>query len=51
MTEAAVQQAAVQRLRKRYRAVLREEVGGTLDEPDEAAIDEEIRDLFAALGG
>jgi len=48
MTEAAVQQAA-SRLRKRYRARLRAEVGGTLDEPDEAAIDEEIRDLFAAL--
>jgi RNA polymerase sigma-70 factor (ECF subfamily) len=47
-TEGAVQQA-VQRLRKRYRALLREAIAATLDEPDEAAIDEEIRALFAAL--
>jgi RNA polymerase sigma factor (sigma-70 family) len=44
----AVQQA-VQRLRKRYKAILRERIAATLDEPDEAAIDDEIRDLFAAL--
>jgi DNA-directed RNA polymerase specialized sigma24 family protein len=49
MTEAAVQQAA-SRLRKRYGALLREEVAATLDEPDDAAIKGEIRDLFAALG-
>jgi DNA-directed RNA polymerase specialized sigma24 family protein len=49
MTEAAVQQAA-SRLRKRYGALLREEVAATLDGPDEAAIKDEIRDLFAALG-
>jgi RNA polymerase sigma factor (sigma-70 family) len=48
-TEAAVQQA-VQRLRKRYKAILRERIAATLDAPDEAAIDEEIRDLFIALG-
>ncbi len=48
-TEGAVQQA-VKRLRKRYKAFLRERVAATLDRPDEAAIDEEIRDLFAALG-
>jgi DNA-directed RNA polymerase specialized sigma24 family protein len=47
-TEGAVQQA-VRRLRKRYKAILRERIAGTLDEPDEAAIDDEIRDLFAAL--
>jgi hypothetical protein len=47
-TEGAIQQA-VQRLRKRYRAILREEIAATLDEPDEAAIDDEIRGLFAAL--
>lgn len=47
-TEAAVQQA-VSRLRKRYRAALRERIAATLDEPDEATIEEEIRDLFAAL--
>jgi RNA polymerase sigma-70 factor (ECF subfamily) len=48
MTEGAVQQA-VQRLRKRYRAILRERIAATLDDPDEAAIDDEIRDLFTAL--
>lgn len=47
-TEGAVQQA-VRRLRKRYRALLREAIAATLDEPDEAAIDDEIRGLFAAL--
>jgi RNA polymerase sigma-70 factor (ECF subfamily) len=47
-TEGAVQQA-VQRLRKRYRALLREAIAATLDEPDEATIDDEIRGLFAAL--
>ena len=47
-TEAAVQQA-VSRLRKRYRAVLRERIAATIDEPDEAAIADEVRDLFAAL--
>jgi RNA polymerase sigma-70 factor (ECF subfamily) len=47
-TEAAVQQA-VQRLRKRYRDLLRDVIAATLDEPDEAAIDDEIRDLFTAL--
>jgi RNA polymerase sigma factor (sigma-70 family) len=49
-TEAAVQQA-VQRLRKRYKALLREQIAATLDNPDEKAIDDEIRDLFKALGG
>jgi RNA polymerase sigma-70 factor (ECF subfamily) len=47
-SEGAVQQA-VQRLRKRYRAVLRERIAETLEDPGEAAIDDEIRDLFAAL--
>ena len=46
-TEGAVQQA-VQRLRKRYKAILRERIAATLDDPDEAAINDEIRDLFAA---
>lgn len=49
-TEAAVE-AAARRLRARYRAVLREQIAATLDDPTEAAIDAEIRDLFAALGG
>ncbi len=49
-TEGAVQ-AAVQRLRRRYRDVLREQVAATLENPDESAVEEELRDLFAALGG
>ncbi len=49
MTEAAVKKAA-QRLRKRYSAVLREEIADTLDDPSDEAIEEEIRTLFAALG-
>lgn len=48
-TEAAIQQA-VQRLRKRYRALLCEQIAATLDEPTEADIDDEIRGLLAALG-
>ncbi len=47
-SEVAVQQA-VQRLRERYKAILRERIAATLDDPDEAAINDEIRDLFAAL--
>jgi RNA polymerase sigma-70 factor (ECF subfamily) len=42
-------QAAVQRLRKRYRVALRDEVAITLHEPSEAEIDEEIRDLFQSF--
>jgi RNA polymerase sigma-70 factor (ECF subfamily) len=49
-TEAAVQQA-VHRLRRRYRAALRDRIAGTLDDPDEDAIADEVRALFAALGG
>ena len=49
MTEAAVGQAA-SRLRKRYREALVAEIAATLDEPTEAAIESEIRDLFDALG-
>ncbi len=47
-SEGAVQQAT-QRLRKRYKVILRERIAATLDEPDEAEIDAEIRDLFAAF--
>ena len=50
VSEGAVQ-AAVQRLRRRYRAELREQVAARLEDPDEAAIEEELRELFAALGG
>jgi RNA polymerase sigma factor (sigma-70 family) len=47
MTEGAVK-VAVHRLRQRYRAVLRDEIAQTVADP--AEIDDEIRDLFAALG-
>ena len=50
ISEAAVQAAAT-RFRRRYRAILRDRIAATLDEPTDAAIDDEIRDLFAALGG
>jgi RNA polymerase sigma-70 factor (ECF subfamily) len=48
LTEEAAR-AAAHRLRRRYRDILREEVARTLDDP--ADIEEEIRDLFVALGG
>jgi RNA polymerase sigma factor (sigma-70 family) len=47
LSEEAARQAA-SRLRKRYRELLREEVGSTV--ADEQAIDDEIRGLFATLG-
>jgi RNA polymerase sigma-70 factor (ECF subfamily) len=46
MTEAAVKKAA-QRLKQRYREVLCDEIAATVDGPER--VDEEIRDLFAAL--
>lgn len=46
MTEGAVK-VGVHRLRQRYRTVLREEVAATLADP--ALVEEELRDLFAAL--
>ena len=39
---------AVHRLRRRYGELLRTEIAATVDEPGE--VDDEIRDLFAALG-
>jgi RNA polymerase sigma factor (sigma-70 family) len=39
---------AVHRLRNRFRALLRAEIGWTVADPDQ--VDEEIKDLFAALG-
>jgi len=45
-TEGAARGAA-HRLRARYRALLREEVARTIDDP--AAVDEEIRELFATF--
>jgi RNA polymerase sigma-70 factor (ECF subfamily) len=46
MSEAAVKKAA-QRLRQRYRELLREHVAATVEGP--GAVEDEIRDLFAAL--
>lgn len=46
LSEGAARVAA-HRMRKRYRELLRDEIGRTLADPRE--IDEEIRDLFAAL--
>lgn len=46
MTEGNLK-VTVHRLRRRYRELLRGEIARTVDGPD--AIDEEIRDLFAAL--
>ena len=49
LTEAAVQQAA-NRLRRRYREALRDEIAATLDDPSDGAVQAEMRDLFDALG-
>jgi RNA polymerase sigma-70 factor (ECF subfamily) len=49
MTEGAVQ-VAVHRLRRRYRAILREQIAATLDDPTDANVEDEIRALFAAFG-
>jgi RNA polymerase sigma-70 factor (ECF subfamily) len=46
MTEGAVH-VAVHRLKKRYRAILQEEIAATLDDPSEIA--DEIRSLFDAI--
>jgi RNA polymerase sigma-70 factor (ECF subfamily) len=46
MTEGALK-VAIHRLRKRYRELLRQEIAKTLNKGD--AIEDEIRDLFAAL--
>jgi DNA-directed RNA polymerase specialized sigma24 family protein len=48
-TTAIAVQSSVARLRLRYRSLLRAEVAGTLAEPIEAEIDEEIRALYLAL--
>jgi RNA polymerase sigma-70 factor (ECF subfamily) len=48
MTEGAVK-VAVHRLRRRYRELVRDEIAQTVT--TEAQVDEEIRDLFAALAG
>jgi RNA polymerase sigma factor (sigma-70 family) len=46
-TEAAVQ-VAVHRLRKRYKALVRDQIAATLADPEE--VEDEILDLFRALG-
>jgi len=48
LTEGAVR-VAVHRLRRRYRELLREEIGQTLSDP--AQVEEEIRALFGAFTG
>jgi RNA polymerase sigma-70 factor (ECF subfamily) len=48
-TEGAVQ-VAVHRLRRRYRAILRQQIVATLDTPTDVDVEDEIRALFAALG-
>ena len=48
MSEGAVKVAA-HRLRGRYRQLLREEIANTVSGPEE--VEEELRQLFAALGG
>jgi DNA-directed RNA polymerase specialized sigma24 family protein len=47
MTEGAVK-VAVHRLRRRYRTLLRREISQTVADP--SAVDDEIRELFSALG-
>ncbi len=47
MTESAVRMA-VSRVRRRYRDLIRVEVGRTLDDSDD--VDQEIHNLFKALG-
>jgi RNA polymerase sigma-70 factor (ECF subfamily) len=49
MTEGAVK-AALHRLRRRYRDLLRAAVADTLEGPDPADVDAELRELLAALG-
>ena len=49
MSEVAVQ-SAIQRLRKRFRAVVREQIAATLDDPAPADVEDEIHALFTALG-
>ena len=48
MTEGAVKMAAL-RLRRRYRDLLRAEIARTVADPSD--VDDEVRDLFAALTG
>jgi DNA-directed RNA polymerase specialized sigma24 family protein len=47
-TEVAVQSAA-QRLRKRFRLLVREQIAATLDNPTQESVEDELGSLFAAL--
>ena len=47
MSAGAVKVAA-HRMRRRYRGLLREEIAQTVASPEQ--VEEELRDLFAALG-
>jgi RNA polymerase sigma-70 factor (ECF subfamily) len=47
MSEVAIQ-SAVQRLRRRYRDLVRERIAATLGDPSPAAVEDEIRALFSA---
>ena len=48
MSEVAIQ-SAVQRLRRRYRDLVRERIAATLGDPSPAEVEDEIRALFSAL--
>jgi DNA-directed RNA polymerase specialized sigma24 family protein len=50
MTAGAVQ-VAVHRVRARFSVALRAQIAATLDAPTPADVDDEVRDLFAALRG
>ena len=47
-TTAGAVQVAIHRLRRRYRDLVREAIAATVD--DEAEVEDEIRDLYTALG-
>jgi RNA polymerase sigma-70 factor (ECF subfamily) len=49
LSEVAVQ-SAVQRVRRRYRDLVRERIVATLGDPSPAEVEDEIRALFSALG-
>ena len=49
-TTAVAVQSSAQRLRGRFRDLIRSEIAATLDEPNEDNIDEEVRTLFDVLG-
>ena len=50
MSEVAIQ-SAVQRVRRRYRDLVRERIAATLGDPSPAEVEDEIRALFSAWSG